>query len=171
MRTGRLIRTTLTLIAAAAMLPAMACTAPGHAPRVAVPAPGDSVSVGYGQAARTDISGAISSLDERDLRDIRAARVEELLQGRVPGVHVRRTAGGDFTVRVRGQQTFRGTGEPLFIVDGVPVQQGGVSTALAGIAPRDVARIDVLKDAGATAIYGSQGAQGVIIITTRRHRD
>lgn len=171
MRTGRVIRTTVTLIAAAGVLPAAACTAPRPAARYTAPAPEDSVSIGYGQASRSDISGAISSLDERELRDIRAARVEELLQGRVPGVHVRRTVGGDFTVRVRGQQTFRGNGEPLFIVDGVPVQQGGVSTALAAIAPRDVARIDVLKDAGATAIYGSQGAHGVIIITTRRHRD
>jgi TonB-dependent SusC/RagA subfamily outer membrane receptor len=168
MRTGRLIGTAVTLIAGASGL---ACATSRTASRTPTPAAEDSVSVGYGQATRATVSSAISSLGEEQLRDTRAARVEELLQGRIPGVQVRRGPNGDFTVRVRGQNSFRGSGEPLFIIDGVPVQAGGVSVTLASIAPQDIARIDVLKDAGATAIYGLQGANGVILIKTRRHRD
>jgi TonB-dependent SusC/RagA subfamily outer membrane receptor len=117
------------------------------------------------------VTGAISTLSERELDGMRVARVEELLQGRVPGVYVTRTSTGDFSVRIRGAKTFgHGSDEPLYVVDGMPLMSGGLRAALMGIAPQDIARIDVLKDAGATAVYGSKGANGVILITTKRRR-
>jgi TonB-dependent SusC/RagA subfamily outer membrane receptor len=143
------------------------CSTGRSSPSVA-PAP-DSVSVGYGRQARSGVTGAIGTISEEELDGMRVARVEELLQGRVPGVHVIRAANGDFSVRVRGAQTFGfGSDEPLYVVDGMPLMGGGLRNALMGIAPQDIAQIDVLKDAGATAVYGSKGANGVILITTKR---
>jgi TonB-dependent SusC/RagA subfamily outer membrane receptor len=138
---------------------------------VSAPPPRDSVSVGYGRQARTEITGAVGSISEEELDGMRVSRVEELLLGRVPGVHVIHLANGDFSVRVRGAKTFgQGSEEPLYVVDGMPLMATGLRTALIGIAPQDIARIDVLKDAGATAVYGSKGANGVILITTKRKR-
>jgi TonB-dependent SusC/RagA subfamily outer membrane receptor len=144
------------------------CATVGSLPSAAPPP--DSVSIGYGRQARNDVTGAVSSLSEDELDGMRVARVEELLQGRLPGVQVIRTPGGDFSVRVRGAKTFGfgGSDEPLYVVDGMPLMSGGLRAALMGIVPQDIARIDVLKDAGATAVYGSKGANGVILITTKR---
>lgn len=103
--------------------------------------------------------------------DAQVPRVEDLLQGRVPGLEVRRLPGGNYTLRIRGQHGLRGNptdDEPLLVIDGTPVPSGSIGSALAGIAPRDVARIDVLKDAAATGTYGSRAANGVIIVTTKR---
>jgi TonB-dependent SusC/RagA subfamily outer membrane receptor len=97
--------------------------------------------------------------------------MEELLQARVPGLEVLPLTNGNYTLRIRGHHSLRGRvteDEPLLVIDDIPVLQGSIGTALAGVSPRDVARIDVLKDAGATAIFGSRGANGVIIITTKR---
>jgi TonB-dependent starch-binding outer membrane protein SusC len=91
--------------------------------------------------------------------------VEELLIGRVPGVSVFRTDRG-VSVRIRGPSSFLSVGDPLFVIDGVALPWG-LPNPLAGISPHDVVRIDVIKD-GAAAIYGSRGANGVILITTRR---
>jgi len=152
-------------------LPASACTAGRGAPSVARDQVPDSVSIGYGRQAREEVTGAIATLSEEELDGMRVARVEELLQGRIPGVYVARGANGDFTVRIRGIQTFgHSSDEPLVVLDGMPLMHGGLRTALMGIAPQDIARIDVLKDAGATAVYGSKGANGVILITTKRPR-
>jgi TonB-dependent SusC/RagA subfamily outer membrane receptor len=85
----------------------------------------------------------------------------------VPGLTVIRLPNGDISLRIRGDRSFQGDNEPLLVIDGRPVR-GDIGAALAGLAPRDIERIDVLKDAGSTAIYGSQGANGVIIITTKR---
>jgi TonB-dependent starch-binding outer membrane protein SusC len=161
------------ITALAASLVAAGCSAARPSPSTAaapevVP---DSVSVGYGRQARADVTGAISTLSEDELEGMRVARVEELLQGRIPGVHVIRMPNGDFSVRIRGVKTFgRGSDEPLYVVDGMPLLATGLRNALTGIAPQDIARIDVLKDAGATAVYGSKGANGVILITTKRRR-
>ena len=145
-------------------------SSPSVAP-VPDPASADTVSVGYGRQARTDVTGAIGSISEEELDGMRVSRVEELLQGRVPGVHVVRLANGDFSVRVRGSKSFgHSSEEPLFVVDGMPLMATGLRTVLMGIAPQDIARIDVLKDAVATAVYGSKGANGVILITTKRRR-
>ncbi len=128
---------------------------------------GDSVSVGYGKQDRKEVSGAVGSVTAADAQGLQATRVEDLLR-RVPGVEVLRLADGRLSVRVRGVGDLRGSGEPLFIVDGMKLPQGGSGSGLDGISPHDVARIDVLKDAGALAIYGSEGANGVIIITTKK---
>jgi TonB-dependent starch-binding outer membrane protein SusC len=133
------------------------------------PAPEDEVSVGYGTQSRRNVTGSVSSFVPTEA-DTRGARVEEMLQGRVPGLEVRRLADGNYTLRIRGRQSFRGRvtdAEPLLVIDGLPVAGGSLGNALAGLAPQDIARIDVLKDASA-AIYGSRGANGVVLITTKR---
>jgi TonB-dependent SusC/RagA subfamily outer membrane receptor len=119
--------------------------------------------------ARDERTGAVSSLTPTDA-DARLSRVEELLR-RIPGVQVRQQSDGNYELRIRGQHALIGgaaNGEPLLVIDEVAIPRGSLGSALAGLAPRDVARIDVLKDASATGRYGSQGANGVIIITTKR---
>lgn len=90
--------------------------------------------------------------------------------GRVPGLTVLRTPNGGYSLRIRGRSSFYGNDEPLIVIDGMPIRQGGASNALMSLDPGDVARIDVLKDAGATAAYGVQGGNGVLLIATRRGR-
>jgi TonB-dependent SusC/RagA subfamily outer membrane receptor len=129
----------------------------------------DVVSVGYGTQSRRQITGAVSSYIPTEA-DARIARIEFMLQGRIPGLEVI-PQGGAFTLRIRGFRSLRqsaGNDEPLLVIDDIIVPSGSLGTALAGVAPRDVARIDVLKDAGSAAVYGSRGANGVIIITTKR---
>jgi TonB-dependent SusC/RagA subfamily outer membrane receptor len=112
----------------------------------------------------------VTSISPTDA-DARVARVEELLRARVPGLEVLRLPNGDYTLRIRGQRGLRGATadeEPLLVIDDMPVPSGSIGATLAGLAPRDIARIDVLKDAAATAIYGARGANGVIIIKTQR---
>ena len=122
--------------------------------------------VGYGTSARRDLTSAVGSVTSCDIAGSRVTRVEDLLQGRVAGVVVSRNRSGAMAVRIRGVQSLYGDDEPLFVVDGMPLLSG--ASSLAGIAPQDVDRIDVLKDAGATAIYGSRGGNGVILIKTKR---
>lgn len=128
----------------------------------------DTVEVGYGTQDRGDVTSAVASVDPDDETGP-VARLEDLLDGRVAGVRVYRTAGGSMAVRIRGASSVNGSNEPLYVVDGMPVSPdpfGGV----AFLNPDDVASIDVLKDAGAAAIYGSRGANGVVIIKTKRGR-
>ena len=146
---------------------AVACAGTGRRPTPE----DDVVSVGYGTQSRRHITGAVSSFIPTEA-DAHIARVETMLQGHIPGLEVIPQA-GDFTLRIRGFTTLRqggGDDEPLLVIDDITVPPGSFASALAGIAPYDVARIDVLKDAGATAVYGSRGANGVIIITTKRGR-
>jgi TonB-dependent SusC/RagA subfamily outer membrane receptor len=96
-----------------------------------------------------------------------------MLQNRVPGLEVLPLGDGTYTLRLRGGHSLSGSpaeDEPLLVIDDVPVQRGWLGTALAGVAPRDVARVDVLKDAAASSRYGFQGSNGVIVITTKRGR-
>lgn len=93
--------------------------------------------------------------------------VEKMLEGKVPGVIVNRTSDGGLSIRIRGGSSAYGNNEPLYIVDGLPVQPGP-NGALSGINPSDIASIKVLKDAADIAMYGSRGANGVIIIKTKR---
>jgi TonB-dependent SusC/RagA subfamily outer membrane receptor len=102
-----------------------------------------------------------------DFDDQAVSRVEELFVGRFPGVQVY-TAPGGITVRIRGTTTVNGDAEPLYVVDGFALQPG--NGGLLPVNPRDVARIEVLKDAGSLAEYGVRGANGVIRITTKRGR-
>jgi TonB-dependent SusC/RagA subfamily outer membrane receptor len=155
-----------TLVAALVTIPALACGSRRPSPSTA--ARPDTVSIGYGTQARKDVVGAVTTLTAGELDAMRVARVEELLQGRVPGLQILRQSNGEYSIRIRGTNSIMGSNEPLIVIDGVPLRTGGFMNALAGIVPQDIARIDVLKDAGSTAIYGSQGANGVIIITTKR---
>ncbi len=153
----------------------------------------DVVVIGYGTQKREDVNGAISSVSAKEIADIPQASVDQMLQGRVAGVTVTQNSGqpgAAVSVRVRGITSFTGT-EPLYVIDGVAIDGnapsqassndktlGGLSpseqeqrpSVLASINPNDIASIDVLKDASATAIYGSRGANGVVIITTKKGR-
>ena len=103
----------------------------------------------------------------RDWENQSTGRVEELFVGRFPGVQVYQAAGG-IQVRIRGATSLRGNNEPLYIVDGFPFAPG--TDGLITLNPSDIAKIEVLKDAGQTAEYGSRGANGVVRITTKRGR-
>jgi TonB-dependent SusC/RagA subfamily outer membrane receptor len=169
MTTRRQIAHSLALRAGLASMLASGCASNPPAETVA-PGP-EAVPIGYGTQARENVSGSVASLSDEQLDQVRATRVEELLQGRVAGVQVFRKANGDLSVRIRGAGSILGnSGEPLYVIDGFPVAAGGLGSALAGIPPADIHRIDVLKDAGATAIYGVRAANGVILVTTKRRR-
>jgi TonB-dependent SusC/RagA subfamily outer membrane receptor len=101
----------------------------------------------------------------RDWEGRNVARVEELFVGRFPGVQVYQAAGG-IQVRIRGGTSLRGSNEPLYVVDGFPYEAG--PNGLLSLNPSDIAKIEVLKDAGQIAEYGSRGANGVVRITTKR---
>lgn len=151
-------------------LVASAVTLGCHAmPPVAVdPARGrDSVDIGYVVQAKRDVTGAVASVNGDVAQRTTPTSVADMLDGRFAGVEVRALAGGGMSVRIRGSRSLKGDGEPLFVVDGVP-QHGTTNGAIRDIDPRDVQSIEVLKDAGATAAYGARGANGVILITTKR---
>jgi TonB-dependent SusC/RagA subfamily outer membrane receptor len=144
---------------------AAACThRPAHEP--AAPSPDDDdIETGYGHEPRGTSSAAVSTLRRADFDAQRASSVQELLE-RVPGVTVVHLANGQFSVRVRGIRSMESDNEPLFVVDGVPRTSAGFSASLEAIHPSSIKRIDVLKDASSLAMYGSRGANGVIVITT-----
>jgi TonB-dependent starch-binding outer membrane protein SusC len=142
--------------------------APTAAVRPLAPAPDDEVSVGYGTQSRRNVTGAISSITPTEA-DAHSPRIEEMLS-RVPGLQVQRLSNGQYTLRIRGPRSFRSDQEPLLVIDDMPVLSASLGSTLAGISPTDVARIDVLKDAASTSVYGVRGANGVIIITTKRAR-
>jgi TonB-dependent starch-binding outer membrane protein SusC len=136
------------------------------------------VAVGYGTQRRRDVTGAVASIRGEDIitRAAPTSTISSALQGRAPGVQVITNSGmpgGGASVRVRGTNSIGANSEPLYVVDGIPVTQGTSSTdptqnPLNTINPNDIASIDILKDASATAIYGARGANGVILITTER---
>ena len=121
--------------------------------------------------ATTTNTGAVTTVVPTET-DARVSRVEDLLRG-VAGLEVTPLPNGSYRLRIRGQRSIRdnpGDDDPLLVIDGIPVSSASMSSALAGLAPSDVARIEVLKDAAATSVYGSRGANGVIVITTKRAR-
>ena len=125
----------------------------------------DEVRVGYGSQDRADVTGAVATVRAEDLgREITS--LEELFRG-LAGVTVRRLSDGGISLRIRGSSSFSSGGEPLYVINGVPVH-APPGQALMGVSARDITRIEVLKDAGATAIYGSRGANGVVLIFTKR---
>ncbi len=124
------------------------------------------VVVGYGTVRKSDITGSITSVDVDKIRDVPAATVVKALQGKTAGVEIQnigRQPGAGSQIRIRGSRSLSGSNDPLIIVDGIPF--GG---NLNDIASDDIAALEVLKDASATAIYGSRGSNGVIIINTRK---
>jgi TonB-linked SusC/RagA family outer membrane protein len=123
------------------------------------------VVIGYGTAKRSDVTGAIVSVKEEDLKKVPVANVMESLQGRLPGVDITRSSGSSSSgvnITVRGNRSLTANNGPLFIVDGIQY------TSIQDINPNDIAGMEVLKDAASTAIYGSRGANGVIIVTTKK---
>ena len=146
------------------------------------------VAVGYGSVRRRDVTGAVSSVSTESLQRAPIASLDQVLQGNAPGVQVTSasaTPGGGISIRIRGTSSITGNSEPLYVIDGFPVENdpeavspgnGGRATAsvasnpLASLNPGDIESLEVLKDASATAIYGARGANGVVIITTRRGR-
>ena len=139
------------------------------------------VVVGYGTVKKSDLTGSVASISAADLKKVQLTSLDQGLQGRAPGVQVIQSTGqpgGGVSIRVRGGNSITGTNEPLYVIDGFPVfndqnqtsgvTQGAKPNPLASINPSDIASIEVLKDASATAIYGSRGANGVVIITTKR---
>lgn len=151
------------------LLVPVACGTAGAGSEVRGPEPeAERVEVGYGSQTRAQLTGAVSSLTSAELDRERVSRIEELLEDRIPGVMVSRRPDGSMSIRIRGTRSLMGGNEPLVVIDGTPITAFSVSQALTGLAPQSVERIDVLKDAGSTAAYGSRGANGVILITTRR---
>ncbi|MEQ8553065.1 MAG: TonB-dependent receptor [Cyclobacteriaceae bacterium] len=126
------------------------------------------VVVGYGTQRRTDVTGSVSSLEPQELVDRPVVNLGQALQNKVSGVQVVRQGAGypgsNPLIRIRGTNSINSDSNPLFVVDGII----GVNNALQNINPQDILTIDILKDASATAIYGTRGANGVIIITTKR---
>jgi TonB-linked SusC/RagA family outer membrane protein len=128
----------------------------------------DVVVIGYQTVRRKDLLASVSSVGARDLKDIPINSAAEALNGRLAGVTATTAEGSpdaDIRIRVRGGMSITGDNSPLFIVDGVQVENG-----LSTISPQDIQSIDVLKDAAATAIYGARGSNGVIVITTKSGR-
>lgn len=125
---------------------------------------GEVVVVGYGTQKKADLTSSISSVNERDFKDQPVTRLDQVLQGRATGVQVTNSGGapgGDVRIRVRGANSLSGDNDPLYVIDGFV---GGDFNI---INPNDIESVEVLKDASATAIYGSRGANGVIIVTTK----
>ena len=138
------------------------------------------VVVGYGVQTRSDLTGSIASVSADEIANQPVASLDAALQGRASGVFVSSpsgTPGAGITMNIRGQTSLSASSEPLYVIDGVPIISedlsglfsGGQSTnSLADLNPNDIASIEILKDASATAIYGSRGANGVVLITTKR---
>jgi len=122
------------------------------------------VIIGYGTARKSDLTGSVSTISGDDLKKTTMSNVAETLTGRIAGVKVTSSEGGpdaDINIRIRGGGSLTQDGSPLLIVDGFPVN------SISDISPSDIDKLTILKDASSTAIYGSRGANGVIIITTK----
>nr|WP_233168702.1 TonB-dependent receptor [Hymenobacter sp. BT523] len=139
------------------------------------------VVVGYGTQKRADVTGAIATMDARKLEERPIARVDQALVGQLAGVQVKQTSGvpgRPFSIQVRGAGSISAGNEPLYVIDGFPLENVGASAngrfgsgnPLDNINPNDIEKIEVLKDAAAAAIYGSRAANGVVLITTKRGR-
>lgn len=138
-----------------------------------------SVSVGYFDVNKKDLSGSIAQIDAKQLEKNRTNSIESLLQGQAAGVVVTESSepGGGVGISIRGVNSMLGGTQPLYVLDGVPVNPvtdaqgnggtGGQKSSLGFLNPNDIEKIEVLKDAAATAIYGARGANGVVVITTK----
>jgi iron complex outermembrane receptor protein len=142
------------------------------------------VVIGYGTARRKDLTGAVATIKDKDFNKGVITSPDQLIQGKAAGVLVINNTGqpgGSTTVRIRGTSSIRSSNQPLFVIDGVPLSGGSARPGASGgdfgsdggnplnfINPNDIASMEILKDASATAIYGSRGANGVVIINTKR---
>ena len=137
------------------------------------------VSVGYFDVSKKDLSGSITQIKAEQLEQNRGASLENLLQGQVAGIVVTESAepGGGVGVSIRGTNSILGGTQPLYVLDGIPISpisdaqgngnSGGTQSSMSFINPNDIEKIEVLKDAAATAVYGARGANGVILITSK----
>ena len=137
------------------------------------------VSVGYFDVAKKDLSGSIAQVNNEQLEKSRSSSIEQMLQGQVAGVVVNENSepGGGIAVSVRGTNSMLGGTQPLYVIDGIPIDpttdaegngsSGQSQSSLSFLNPNDIEKMEVLKDAAATAVYGARGANGVIIITTK----
>jgi len=140
------------------------------------------VVVGYGTQRKIDVTGAVSTMRGEDITLTPTPNFEEGLQGKIPGMEMVKTSsepGGGISVKIRGTNSLMGNNEPLYVIDGMPMINNNMSrpggwerqeplNMLSNLNPNDIESVQVLKDASATAIYGSRGANGVIIITTKK---
>lgn len=133
------------------------------------------VVVGYGKMKRSDLTGSVVSVNSKAIEKSVPTSVDQVLQGRAAGVQIQAntgTPGGSSTIRIRGTNSLNATSQPIFVIDGIIIDSSGSddgnSNPLASINPSDIVSMDVLKDASATAIYGSRASNGVIMITTKR---
>lgn len=139
------------------------------------------VAIGYGTMKKSDLTGAVASVKSELLDNKPIASFDNALRGQIAGVQVRQNdgqPGGGASIRIRGTSSINGTNEPLYVIDGVPLisesvteGQGLVINPLSSLSTNDIESIEVLKDASATAIYGARGANGVILVTTKRGRE
>ena len=128
---------------------------------------GRVVSIGYGAVRKRDLTGAVASVKGEELNSFSSSSVAQALQGRLAGVEVRTTGsepGSTMQIRIRGTNSISGGNDPLWIIDGFPGNANMINTS-------DIESVEVLKDASATAIYGSRGSNGVIIVTTRHAKE
>ncbi|WP_132130528.1 SusC/RagA family TonB-linked outer membrane protein [Anseongella ginsenosidimutans] len=126
------------------------------------------VVVGYGTVRKKDLTGAVAVVDNEQLNRRGALNPVEAMQGQVAGVDISNSsgrAGAGFDIRIRGQQSIQGGRDPLYVVDGV------ITDGIEFLNPQDIARVDILKDASSAAIYGSRGAYGVVLVTTKQGAD
>lgn len=145
----------------------------------------DVVVVGYGTQKKSDLTGAVASLRKKDMNTGVNATLAGLLQGKVAGVQITQAStepGGGTTIQIRGAGSINAGSEPLYVVDGLPIENGQVISGtgasitatrtprspISNINPSDIESIEILKDASATAIYGARGANGVILVTTKK---
>ena len=133
------------------------------------------VVVGYGVMKRSDLTGSVSSIDEKAIKQGVNTSIEQAMQGRIAGVQVTQNSGapgGGISVQIRGINSLNGN-EPLYVIDGVAIsgQTGSNSSVLSTLNPSDITSLEVLKDASATAIYGSRASNGVVLITTKHGQE
>ena len=136
----------------------------------------DVVVIGYGVAKKSDLTGSVTAMKPDTKNKGVVVNAQDMMQGKIAGVNVTSndgTPGGGATIRIRGGSSLNASNDPLLVIDGVPMDNNGVkgvSNLLSTINPQDIESFNVLKDASATAIYGSRGSNGVIIITTKKGR-
>ena len=127
------------------------------------------VVVGYGVQRKSDVTGALTRVGEKELNAKPVSNAFEALQGKAAGVDITSSErpGTVGSIMIRGTRSLNASSDPLYVVDGVPLQSGGIEA----LNPRDIESIDILKDASSTAIYGSRGANGVVLVTTKRGQE
>jgi TonB-dependent SusC/RagA subfamily outer membrane receptor len=155
-----------TLLVSALILAFMGCASSESSRQQSAQNGDEGVDVGYGSIEQGDLTSSVSTIKGEDTEVVQPRTIADMLRGRVAGVTVIDGPAGSFQVRIRGTRSFNGGNEPLYVLDGQIISSP--DGFLSGINPMDIESISVLKDAGATAAYGSRGANGVIVIKTKR---